>query len=296
MEDELFEEKELTTVKYLFSINKFEEAEKHILNILKVNPTRPEALYGMGVVQGTRQNYEKARSFAQQAMINGHDEAVCHYFMGLTYDEEEKYPEAEQEYLEGLRHDPEDVDLHAEYASLMLRTGFREKGLALLDKAIEMDPLNGNVYEVLIQHGMASADQEKQRNAITSLMESGQSEVLKLMYLGNHHVYRKEYKEAKEYFVQAFLMNPTNKELREVVEVYDEFTHPLFWPTRLFEKLGGPAIVWLGFILITGVLVYFDLDNILVAFVLIYFTLALYTWVAPLFYKWFVKGKDKWIN
>lgn len=297
MEEQAMIDKELATVHYLFSVERYEDAEKSIQNVLRYNPMHAEALYLMAILQFSRDNYSEARELCREALRYGVNKENAYDFIANTYEKENKLEEAEEAYLAGLREAPLSADLHAEYGRLMMKTGFRDKARALIDKAVELDSTNQRVITIMLDYHLAEDNKGKQIEAIQNLMEYGDDEIKKLVKLAMFHEFNGEEKQAREHAVQAYLMDPTNKNLLAFVQRYDILLHPLFLPRRLIEKLGGGAVVFLGVLVILLLLAALDLGPILEVLFYSSIALVIYNWIAaPLLYNWFVKGKDKWIN
>lgn len=286
-----FWNKEIAAINHYFSIERYSDAKKHIENLFTLNPNDPTAYYYMAVVYYSQGNMSEAREYCEQALMNGYDEETSFHFIGTTYDNEKKYSEAEEAYLKALEVNPESGEVHASYGYMMLKTGFDQKAMALLETALKLDPTSDRVNQYILQYYFAKSNKQEQLNYIEKVMENGSSEMQKLLNLAIFHELKEEDLQAREYYLQAFLLDPTNEYLLYILDQYDKNTHPLFFPERFMKKLGGPAVVWLIFIILVLTLSFLKLYIPLVIFAGIYITFCVYTWVAPLFYKLFVKGR-----
>lgn len=284
-------DKHLATIQRYFDMGRYEEAAKFVTALLDADPTDPQALYFMAVVLLSREDYPEARRLCKDALHHGFDKETCLHFIGTTYQYEMKYQEAEQAYLEALEINPNSADLHASYGHLMLLTGFEDKALKLLEEAMKIDPDSDRVNQFVLNFYFAKSDRANQLTHIEHIMETSSSEEQKLVNLAIYHLLLHEEKQAREFFRQAFLLDPTNDYLLHMLEELDESTHPIFWAHRFMNKIGGPAVVWIGFMVIAFLLSMLNQDIILVVFATIYIIFAIYTWIAHLLYKWFVKGR-----
>lgn len=290
-----FIDRELAVVDYLFSVDKYEEAVPHLQNILQQNPVHPQALFFLALVYYGREQFEETRRLCVDALVNGFDKEGAYGVIAAAYEKEYRYPEAEEAYLQGLQANPNSAVLHADYARLMMVTGFWDKARALLNKAMELEPTNQNVINAMIDFSFAERDEKKQREAIQSLMENGSDEIKKIVKLSLYHHFKGDYKQAREYAVQAFLMDPANRNLLALVEGYDYALHPLFLPRRLIGKLGGGAVVFLAIFTVLVLLAALNLDVILAIVFYSFVALVLYNWmVAPVLYHLIARGKDPW--
>ena len=75
---------------------------------------------------------------------------------------------------------PENPETLASYGYLMLWVGMNEKGIALLEEAMKLDPTNARVNQLMLQYYLARSDKNKQHVHIQSIMEHGDDESMKL--------------------------------------------------------------------------------------------------------------------
>ncbi|WP_043931136.1 tetratricopeptide repeat protein [Bacillus sp. EB01] len=278
-------------IAHYFRIGRYEAAAPLIENLLRQDPKNVTALYQMAVVELSRENFQEARELCREALRFGYNSIIGYHFLGVAYQQEGKLAEAEEAYLAALEKDPLDEELIASYGGLMLQAGLYEKAFALLDRARELEPYSEKVNQLLLDFYFAKDDKSMQREYIRNVMETSADEVQNLTNMAMFHVLKGELKEARECYRQAFLLNPEDRNILALLEYYDTVSHPLFAPHRLMGKIGGPAVAWLGFIVISILLVELNLPNLLAIFVVAYVFFAISTWITPLFYKWFVKGR-----
>ncbi|ALC89205.1 hypothetical protein AM500_04945 [Bacillus sp. FJAT-18017] len=278
-------------ISHYFTIGRFEAAAPLIQNLLRQDPENATALYQMAVVQMSRENFKEARRLCREALRFGYDEVIGYHFIGSAYQHEGKLPEAEEAYLAALEKDPLDGDLIASYGGLMLEAGQDTKAFALLERARELEPYSQKVNQLLLDFYFAKDDKSMQREFIRNVMETSADEVQNLTNMAMFHVLKGDLKEARECYRQAFLLNPEDRNILALLEYYDTVTHPLFAPHRLMGKIGGPAVAWLTFIIISILLTELYLPTLFAIFVVFYVLFCISTWITPLFYKWFVKGR-----
>lgn len=284
-------EKETSLIEHYMNLNRFEDAAPLIENLLRQDPNDDYALFKMALVQYCRDNNNEAILLFKEALLNGYDELACYYFLGCAYVEENRFQEAENAFLTALHHDPEDAETYAAYAELMFKTGYEEKALALYEKAKQLDPENEKVNQHILHYYFAKSDSEKQLEYLKNVIDTSTGEIQNLLNTAAYHLLRGEDKEARELARQAFLLDPTNKKVLEVLAELDQDTHPMFFPQRLMQSAGGPAAVWLEFIVVSFILKFFELNVLLVVYVCLYVLFVIYTWIAPILYKRLMKGK-----
>ncbi|MEH7094894.1 tetratricopeptide repeat protein [Neobacillus vireti] len=287
----MIKEKETRVIEHYFEMGHYEKAVPSIEKLFEVNPLDPDAFYYMAVVHFSKNYYESARRMCEQALYNGFDTVQSYYLIGLTYEEEKKFKEAEEAYLSALALEPENGDILATYGYMMLKAGFEDKALQLLEEAKRVAPYGEKVNQLILQYYFAKSDQNQQLHFIQNVMESASSEIMNLVNLGLFHALKNEDKAAMEYFRQAFLLDPTNSDLLKILEEYDRLTHPLFFPQRLIKKAGGPAVIYSLFLVIAILFIFLKQYIVLLPFSAIYIVLCIYTWITPFFYKRFFYGK-----
>jgi tetratricopeptide (TPR) repeat protein len=284
-------ENDAAVIQHYFNLGRYEAASPLIANLLSKDPENATALFQMAVVFMSRNDFPEARKLCREALRYGYDEITGYHFIGTNYQHEGKYREAEEAFLTGLEIDPLNGELIASYGRLMLAAGEDKKALALLEEARKLDPNSHRVNQFILDYYFAKSDTAKQQEYIRNVMETSSDEVLNLTNVAMYHTLTGEIKEARECYRQAFLLDPEDKNILALLSHYDSLTHPLFTPHRYIEKVGGPAVVWIAFMVIALLLKVFELNIPLIIFSGIYILFAIYSWMAPLFYRWFVKGR-----
>ncbi|RHW32826.1 hypothetical protein D1B31_20995 [Neobacillus notoginsengisoli] len=278
-------------IAHYFTIGRFEAAAPLIEKWLRQDPQNATAFYQMAVVEFSRGHFQESRDLCRQALRFGYDETTGYHFIGSAYQHEGRFTEAEEAFLAAYEKDPLDGELIASYGSLMLEAGHDKKAFALLERARELEPYSQRVNQLLLDFYFAKADKNMQQEYIRNVMETSADEVQNLTNMAMFHVLKGDLKEARECYRQAFLLNPEDRNILALLEYYDTVSHPLFAPHRLMGKIGGPAVVWLGFIIIGLLLNALHLYIQLFIFAGLYILFAIYTWITHLLYKWFAKGR-----
>ncbi|MFJ7979100.1 tetratricopeptide repeat protein [Lysinibacillus xylanilyticus] len=277
---EEYEESSFKVIEHYFGIGKYPQVIELINEELHNNIENSWLWYMLGYSNYAINEFDKAEEQFQEAMRLGYDEAIIFDILGHLYRETRRWQEAEEAFLEALRINPNDAGTHAGYAVLMKQTGHREKAKLLINKALELDPENSYVLRRnLILEGM-NRNKEQQIFALEQYMNSTDSESSKLLTLGKNATLRNNKKEAKEYYRQAFLLNPEDQTLLSILKEMEITTHPLLAPNRFIERLGGPAIIWLAGIGLTFLLLALGFDSLAMLFLQCYVVLTLYTWIS----------------
>jgi len=277
---EEYEESSLEVIEHYFGIGKYPQVIELINEELHNKISNSWLWYMLGYSNYAINEYDKAEEQFQEAMRLGYDEAIIFDILGHLYMETKRWQEAEEAFLEALRINPNDAGTHAGYAVLMKQTGHRKKAKLLINKALELDPEDSYVLRRnLILEGM-NRNKEQQILALEQYMNSTDSESSKLLTLGKSATLRNNKKEAKEYYRQAFLLNPEDQTLLSILKELEITTHPLLAPNRFIERLGGPAIIWFVGIGLTFLLLALGFDSLAMLFLQCYVVLTLYTWIS----------------
>lgn len=275
-----YEEPSFEVIEHYFNIGKYPQVIELINEELHDHIENSRLRYMLAYSNYAINKFDEAEEQFHEAMRLGFDEETIFYFLGHLYMETERWQEAEEAFLESLRLNPNNAETHAGYAVLMKQTGYRNKSKLLINKALELDPDNSYVLRRNFILQGVHGSKEQQILALEQYMNSADSEVAKLLHLGINASFRNNEKEAKEYYRQAFLLNPENQTLLAILEEMEITTHPLLAPNRFIERLGGPSIIWLVGIGLTFLLLALGFDSIAMLFLKCYVIFALYTWIS----------------
>lgn len=284
-------ENDAAVIEHYFHLGRYEAAAPIIENQLRQDPKNATALFQMAVVEMSREDFEEARKLCREAIQFGYSEVIGYHFIGSTYQHVGMYKDAEEAFLAALKIDPLNGELIASYGYLMLQAGHDKKAHSLLEQARELEPFSDRVNQLILHFYFAKADSKKQQEYIRNVLETSTDEVQNLTNIAMYHALKGEVKEARECYRQAFLLNPADQNILALLGEYDSLTHPLFAPQRFVDKIGGPAVVWITFMVLALLLNWMELYIPLIIIAIIYVLYAIYSWSAPLLYKWFVKGR-----
>lgn len=282
-------ESSLELIEYYFDIGKYEQVIALAKEELNHQIENSFIWYMLGYSNYAIDEFDEGEEQLKEALRLGYDEEIVFHVLGHIYMDTERWQEAEESFLEVLRVNPNDAVTHASYAFLMKKTGNRKKATLLIEKALELDPENAYVLrQHFILEGV-NGNKEQQVLALEQYMNSTDSELSKLLHLGINASFRNNAQEAKEYFRQAFLLKPEDKNLFSILENIEIEGHPLLAPNRIMERIGGNSVLWLVGVGMTFLLLYTGFNEIAILWMQCYVVIALYTWISePL-----VKGLRK---
>ncbi|CDX62230.1 Adenylate cyclase [Mesorhizobium plurifarium] len=133
-----------------------QEARAHFLKAIELDPQSglahaylalAEVIIG-GYADAPRAVLDQARDRALHAIALSPDEARCHRMLALTllYRGRDEYDAAEKHFARALDLNPYDADTLAQTGFFRALRGDGEAGLALLDKAIQLNPMHPTWY------------------------------------------------------------------------------------------------------------------------------------------------------
>ncbi len=251
------ENKPMALIEHYFAIGRYTNVISLVKQRMAEDMENKELWYMLAVSHYSIGQYEEAFEPFLKAFQLGYDKGVIYYFLGGIYMATEQWQKAEESFLEALHNNPNDAYVYSAYAILMKMTGHRKKGSLLVEKALALDP---NSTAVLYHYTLTemAAKKEKHNTALALYMNSADSEFAKLIHLGWSAAFNNRFKEAKEYYRQAFLIKPEDKRILSNLEELEIKTHPLLLPYRIVERIGG-----IGFVFIMWLILCLLLDKLI---------------------------------
>lgn len=270
--------------KHYYDMNRYEQAKEHFQQALAEAPTNTTLLYMLSYCEFELDNYEEAYELIVDTLEKGLITEYVYQLLGLILRAQKKWYEAEQAMLQALSINPQEPGVIASYAYLMYETGHLKKAKLLMDEARRIEPENQTVLHYQFYMNLIDDNKKQQRDTLEKYIQVADDELPKLLKIGEEAYFRDDYKTAKEALVQAFLLDPTNDRVKELLDAIDRETHIVFLPNRLVDKLGGTLGTWAISIGIIMLLSYFA-PAALGYYLVFIIVFSIYTWTSPLIYK-----------
>jgi tetratricopeptide (TPR) repeat protein len=267
-------------IDHYMEMRRYEKVKDLIGQALADQPEEARYYYLLAVCAYNLDDYEEVDHHLKQAMAFGFHSQKVHQLYGHLYTETGQWVKAEQAYLEALRENPNDAPVHAAYAFLLKKTGHSDKADKLMQMAMQLDPNDSEVIRCRHLFGIASQNRKEQIHALELYMQVADNEITKEIQLGLNALFRNRTKAAREHFRQAFLMDPTNMRLAEIMNDLDQVQHILMAPIRWINRIGGAAVFWIvgiGSISVTRALGWLQVSIVLL---IIYISWVIYSWLA----------------
>ncbi len=276
---------------HYLSINRIDSADNLLRQLLANYPEEGLLYYLLAECQFVSENLDDALTSCSDALQKGHPPEDCALLSGKIHLESGNAAESEAAFLEALRLDPENAESFAAYGFLMLKSGFEKKAQKLLQEAMRLDPEDESVLNYCFSFQLAKNNPEEQLSILKKQLLSSSSEINNFLNIGMRAYFMEDYKSAEENFRQAFLLDPTNEDILELLQDTAKLAHPLYLPQRLIMKIGGVPVFWLAVVGILLVLYLLNFEEAAVIFAICYVAICVYTWVTPLLYKLIRIGK-----
>ncbi len=219
-------------------------------------------------------------------------EAVNHIESLMKNDVNGQYfQEARQIYAQALESNPESATLHTTYGYLLLIKGFEEEALELLKQALKLDQTNETVNNYISKFYLAITGLHNQ-NEIGKLLKNSSPELKKLLNNAMLKELEGDIKEARQSYRRATKLDPKNETLRSLLERANEKAHPMYFPHRLMNKIGGPGIFWVIVMTVLFIVYYMMYYVAAIAIAISYILFLVYIWRTPKLYKR-IKGRRR---
>ncbi len=195
------------------------EAEPHIKEISKTDPTGYYSLYLTGRLKAARGQFIEAQGELQESIKEEPSFPMSHYTLGLVYKATRNYEQAKASLGEALRLNPGLTGAKFALASAHMLSGDGKQALSELERLLDKYPgyLPANLAAGSIH--IKSGEPEKAEKYFTAAAESGDSNGY--AGLGSVSMMRGEVKKALGYFEKALSLDQSNIEaLSNVTGIY----------------------------------------------------------------------------
>lgn len=264
---------------------RFGSARDLLVDLLQQYPEDGRLHFLLSVVFRAMENYDEAEVQCHAALENDYAQEACFYVLAKIYEDTEKNKKAEEYYLAALEIEPNDADTLASYGMLMFKCGINDKAEKLMMEALRIDPYNGIALRNKYYMQLSTSKRKLYVESLEKVIQHSGSEVRNHIDIAMHHIMQKNFEHAKESLTQAYLMDPTNKEILEVLNSMETRTSIFYAPIKLIEKLGGGASTWvIAMIAVFGTRAVglYRLSSIIA---MVYIFLCLYSWIIYFVYK-----------
>lgn len=295
MSSEHLDKKRNEAIAY-YDMKRYDQAEKLLMEILSYDPEDSFVLYLRANCCYMLDKYDESEKICGDLLTTYLAEDAFR-LMGKIARETKHHKKSEEYLLKALELDPQNAETLAEYGYLLLLCGYFKKADEVMKEAVRIDPEDSIVlhYKYYFEHAIGG--KRKENEAIGQYVNYSSDEVQNLMKIGLTEYKHKCFKDAREHFRQAFILEPTNDYILEMLEELNQINHFVFFPNRLFSRI-HPVVRFVMVPIATVIILVLlsMLDQTIAAIYIIgfyvcIFLLVIWSWLSTPIYKAFFKGK-----
>lgn len=196
---------------------------------------------------------------------------------------------AERALLTALDGWPENATLLCHYAFACAHHGQDAKAERLLERAARLDPESVDVLRARAQVAYLSGDERRTKQHVDELLAVEPEDRVGHALRGNLLVEGNVYA-ALRHHEEAVRLDPSDRELANVVRHNRTLTHWLQWPVYPVQRF-GPIKVWVGFLALFAVALMLDLSYVAGGLLIAYLFMVVYSWTLAPVARWWMQRK-----
>lgn len=218
----------------------YKEAIEEINKALITEPNRAYYFYLKGYCFSRLGNYFRTISLCKQALEGGVQADECYLLIGQSYECMDWFQDAEDNFLLGLRINPNNSEIKAAYAYLLLKNGYVCDAYSFIVEAIKSDPENCivNHYVVYFYLHKGSSNFEKY-SLIKDFVENSSNEILRYIKAGKFDIEKQRYRSAMDNFEKAYLLDPENEAVADSLDELRLKIKVVYKPLLIIDIVGG---------------------------------------------------------
>jgi tetratricopeptide (TPR) repeat protein len=273
----------------LLGVSKLEHAESVLQQAFRAAPANADNHYYAARIAFEREQYAKAaeeleRVLGQQPQ---HSPAL-HLFVRVAI-EQKRFAEAEQVIIGLIRENPEDGELFAQYAWVMLLTLNMDKARALVAEALRLAP-NGNMSQTVnLLVALVDGRSERAAHQLQELVRNDPKALHVSWLLVTVLAEQRRYSQALPIAQEILRATPRDKAAVDAVidlKARASWFSTLYWPVTRFGW-GGSIVTWM--VAVAGLQVLGRVNPSVAGTVgMVWLVYVLGSWVyMPLLIKWY---------
>jgi len=196
---------------------------------------------------------------------------------------------AEQALLAALEKWPENEVLLCHYAIACAHHGQREKAEQLLDRAMRFDPESVDVLRTRAQVAYILGDHRATKRLAGELLAVEPEDRVAHILRGNIQADSNVYAAVRDH-ERAIRLDPSDRDLAEVVRHNRTVTHWLQWPIYPIQRF-GPAKVWGAYVVLLLVAIASGQEGAAAVLVVVYLFLVVYSWTLAPLARWWMQRR-----
>ncbi len=289
--------KKLEAIHY-YQIDKYDRALDCFFETLSEQPNDVEVLFFISNCYFQLDKCEESIDFCRQALAKNYHADLCNDLLGKIYMNTDCFIEAEKCFIEALRIHPNSAETLAAYSCLILKAGYPNKAKELLNKALELKPESKEVLHYSYLYYLSKNNKKALKSTLQVYFEVADKEVDKLVKAGISRYYAGDYKSAKEALGQAFVLDPTNESIHNLLNFFEWNGSIIMLPEKIINRIGGAKVIWLLILISLMLLNSLKEAKLFLVVTIIYVLIAVYIGLAiyMLGVTAITKFMEKWVK
>ena len=263
----------------LLDRNRFAQAKRVLDDALPRFPESTELLYYAAHIAWRMNRLDEAVGFLDQVLAFEPQHYMGRIIRADIHEKRDELADSERLYLDILRERPEDADVLAYYAMLMLRTSHVDKAAALATESLRLEPDNPTGLQVTTLTSIIKGDSQSRDERLAEMinkhpeLESTSGLLVQVLLRDGR------YDEAARLARQMLHANPQNEHLLELVMETRRASHWSMWLLRPFMRFGwgASAAAWFAFVIISQTLS----GAAAKVFITVFLIYVVYSWLWP---------------
>ena len=264
---------------------RFAHARVVISHGLRHFPENTNLLYLAAFIEYVEDQHEAAMKTIHQVLARDPEHKGARRLCAHLHEEAKEYPQAEALWIGLLREYPEDADLYAAYAELMLKTLNLEKAGRLAKEGLRHEPENASclyvaaIIDVIEGGGSRSAKQENLRTLLRQHPEHERTAFALVIALND----RGQHRDALRIAQELLRSQPDSQQYVALVRELKMQSHWSMMPLYPMQRWGWGGAAAVSIAGIVGVRALSNVVSEPVALTIIYTWLiyCIYSWVWP---------------
>lgn len=277
-------------IELLVSLKRFSQARLELAEGLRAYPENLRLLYLSAFVDWAEDRNDDARVTVGQLLGLNPEDYGGRTLLGHLQEESKQLAEAEKTWIGLLRDYPEEPDLYAHYADLMLRTFNVDKARQLTSHGLRLEPEHSHCLFVAatcdLIDGRFGGESENLMALVRHHPEHVRTGIALVLALED----RGETRAARRVSQELLRAQPENPQLLALAQHFGQQTHWSMLPLYPIQRWGWSAAIGLWAVIAFGLpLLAPGLPKgVTSTIVIVWLVYVVYSWVwPPIFRRWF---------
>jgi len=130
----------------LYGAGRFDEAEPHFRNAIRISPALDDARTYLGEVLLIQGKLNEAVACFNELLAHRQDSAEAYYHLAVALNRQKKYDEAIKHFAKTLELDPKYPDAHNKMGTVLAAAGRFDEAIVHFNEALRIDPNQAEMY------------------------------------------------------------------------------------------------------------------------------------------------------